>query len=225
MEKHIGTLGSLRYITLLPDEYNEKRPYPVIILLHGYGSSMDDLCSVAPYISSTDYIYVCPNGPIQVPIGPLVKGFAWMRISQPSPLPEDPSNEDNIMGLLAAVTAKYTVQENQIILGGFSQGAMVTYQIGLPSPDIFLGLVALSGRIQDTEEISKELPELRTQPIFIAHGSQDNIIPLEHARSSKDFLVEYGYSPTYNEYQMSHQITMSVIADLKTWIHQTLAGL
>ena len=68
----------------------------------------------------------------------------------------------------------------------------------------------------------ERLPEERAQPIFIAHGLRDNI---ERAQSSRDFLAAEGYAPTYNEYDMAHEISREVIDDLVPWIHGVLPPL
>ena len=98
----------------------------------------------------------------------------------------------------------------------------MTYQVGLPRPGMFAGLAALSARIDEQEEILERLPDGRGQPIFIAHGVHDPLIPAEAGRESRDFLKQAGYEPTYYEYPMAHQITDEVIDDLSLWIRETL---
>ena len=98
----------------------------------------------------------------------------------------------------------------------------MTYQVGLPRPGMFAGLAALSARIDEQEEVLERLPDERSQPIFIAHGVHDPLIPVEAGRDSRDFLSRAGYDPTYHEYPMAHQITDDVIDDLSFWIRETL---
>ena len=89
-------------------------------------------------------------------------------------------------------------------------------------PDLFAGLVALSCSIRDQAEMRQQLPAERNQPIFIAHGLQDNI---EQARSSREFLEAEGYTPRYTEYNMGHEINQEVMGDLVPWIHGVLPPL
>ena len=86
----------------------------------------------------------------------------------------------------------------------------------------FAGLVALSCSIQYPDEMRRRLPAERNQPIFIAHGLQDNI---ERARSSRDFLEAEGYTPDYTEYNMGHEISIEVMNDLGPWIRRVLPPL
>ena len=91
----------------------------------------------------------------------------------------------------------------------------MAYTIGLSNPDKFAGLAILSSGISDPESLRARLPVQRNQQIFIAHGTEDNI---ERGRRSRDFLVEEGYSPSYHEYTMGHEITADVVQDLAEWI-------
>ena len=99
---------------------------------------------------------------------------------------------------------------------------MMTFQVGLPRPDLFAWLVALSGRIDDAQALEDRLPPERDQPVFIAHGTQDPLINVEQAREARDFLEAQGCRPNYYEYPMAHQITQEVLQDMVPWIHLTL---
>ena len=108
------------------------------------------------------------------------------------------------------------------MLLGFSQGGGLTYRFGLPRPDRFAGLAALSCSLRDPDAVKQSLPEVRDQNIFIAHGTQDNP---ERAQEASEFLKSEGYSPLYKEYNMGHEITQEVLDDLVPWIHQVLPPL
>ena len=222
MEKiqHQGT--ALKYITILPDDFTPQKAFPLIVLLHGYGSNMHDLAGLAQSLNSRGYIYVCPNAPILVPIGPAINGFAWTPLPGYRTSDDIRSAEEKLKAFIAEVMREHDAPPGQILLGGFSQGAVMTYQVGLPQPDLIAGLIALSGRIENTEKLEELLPKERTQPIFIAHGKSDAIITVDQARQSKRFLENHGYQPLYHEYQMAHEITGGVLKDLVPWIHQVL---
>ena len=130
--------------------------------------------------------------------------------------------ESKLSGLFEEVMEKHGVAPGNAILMGFSQGGSMTYRCGLSRPDLFAGIAALSCSIRDQDEMRRRLPAERAQPIFIAHGLRDNI---ERAQSSRDFLEAEGYTPTYNEYDMAHEINHEVIRDLAPWIHEVLPPL
>jgi phospholipase/carboxylesterase len=192
------------------------------VLLHGYGSNMHDLASLAPALDSQNYTYVCPNAPMSIPLGVNMKGFAW------APLPEERTEEhlqsahrlmDDFLGEVAEV---YGAEAGRILLGGFSQGGMMTFRVGLPSPGKLAGLFCLSGFLDNPDAVKANLPSRRDQPIFVVHGTQDTVIPVSAARKSVALLKEWGYAPEYHEYPMAHQVAPQVIDDLRTWMHWTL---
>ena len=213
---------SLRYLTIHPDGYSPQIDYPLIVLLHGFGASMDDLAGISPAIDREGYIYACPNGPLALDAGLGQMGYAW------TPRGGESTEEDarRAVGLLDVffeeVMEQYRVQPGRAILLGFSQGGGMTYRCGLPKPEVFAGLVALSSVMPDEAALMDDLPEERTQPIFIAHGVHDDLLPIERGRQALDFLQREGYSPQYKEYAMRHEISPEVLADLVPWINLVL---
>ncbi|MBM3924695.1 MAG: alpha/beta fold hydrolase [SAR202 cluster bacterium] len=222
MEKIRRQGKGLLYVSMLPEDYDPDRSYPLVVLLHGFGSNMHDLASLAPALDGKDFAYVCPNAPLSIPLGPNMKGFAW------APLPGERTEEHLkaaeklIAEFLDEASKEYKTPKGKILLGGFSQGGMMTFRVGLSAPDKLAGLFSLSGFIDNPDAVKASLPSQRDQPIFIAHGTEDTVIPVGGARKSAAFLREQGYNPEYHEYVMAHQVTPQVIDDLRVWMHRTL---
>jgi phospholipase/carboxylesterase len=148
-------------------------------------------------------------------------GFAWTTPGSNDPQ-QSLNAERKLDGFFQEVMEKHRVTPGRALLLGFSQGGGMTYRCGLGRPDLFAGLVALSCSIRDPEEMRQRLPAERNQPIFIAHGLQDNV---ERARSSREFLEAEGYTPDYTEYNMAHEISQEVMRDLVPWIQRVLPPL
>ena len=217
---------TLYYIAIEPDGYDPTRTYPMIILLHGFGAHMGDLASLAPAIDSTGYVYIFPNAPIAFDMGAGGTGYGW---TYPRQIPQElrrADDVDSVVDMLATlvdeVTEQYSTEPGQIILGGFSQGGMMTYRYGLPNPNLFKGLVVLSGVAPEEETMKGRLPEERTQPILVAHGSSDTVVAVQMARDTREFLEAEGYTPVYREYPMAHEISQQALADVSEWIRNTL---
>ena len=217
---------TLHYIAIEPDGYDPARKYPMIILLHGFGAHMGDLASLAPAIDPKGYVYIFPNAPIPFEIGASATGYGW---TYPRRIPQElrrADDVDSVVEMLATlvdeVTAQYAIEPGQIVLGGFSQGGMMTYRYGLPNPGLFKGLAALSAVAPDAETMRKMLPEDRSQPIFVGHGTSDMMITVQMARDTLEFLKAEGYAPVYQEYPMAHEISQQTLADLTEWIKKTL---
>ena len=220
VSEHTGE--TLRYLAVEPDGYGGDVRYPMIVLLHGFGANMRDLAGLCSAIGPEGYVYILPNGPLTVQLGPGMRGYAWTPPGEGSTSEDGERVQEMLEGLFVEVIDRYAVEPGQVLMGGFSQGGMMTYRLGLPKPDIFGGLAVLSSRIADAEELRPRLPAGRNQSILISHGTRDTIIPLEDARESKRFLESEGYRPQYTEYDMAHEISQDVMSDLVPWIHRVL---
>jgi phospholipase/carboxylesterase len=214
--------SSLEYLTVFPDDYEVGQPYPMIICLHGRGSDMRDLAGLAPAIDQRGYLYVCPNAPVTIAIGPGFTGRAWY---EPGGDPTPAAMEQALTaldGVVRDVFARYRVAAGQATLLGFSQGGAMTYRYGMLRPELFAGLVILSGALRNPEALLPHLPATRDQPLFIAHGTHDPVVSVDLSRDAVDFLEAQGYRPLYREYPMGHEINLEVINDLTPWIHDVL---
>ncbi len=214
---------SLRYVAVEPDDYNPDIRYPVVILMHGYGASMADLASLSPAISPAGYVFIYPNGPLEVQIGPGMMGYSWTPRGGSDSQHDAVRTDEMLEDLFEDVIQGYDVAPGDMVLGGFSQGGMMTYRMGLPNPERFAGLIILSGKVSEPETVRPRLPKDRSQPIFVAHGTSDAMISVEDARESLEFLEGEAYAPEYHEYSMGHEITQELLDDLVPWLKRVLA--
>jgi phospholipase/carboxylesterase len=219
----VASRGStLEYLTVYPDQYEAGQPYPVIVCLHGFGADMRDLAGLAPAIDPTGYLYICPNAPLTISIGPGYSGRAWYErgaSASPETLERALTGLDT---LIHEVCAQSLAIPGQVLLLGFSQGGAMTYHYGLPRPEMFAGLVVLSGALRNPNSLLPHLPPTRDQRVFVAHGTEDPMIAVDWSREAVSFLEAQRYQPTYREYPMGHEISFAVLNDLIPWIHATL---
>ncbi len=215
--------NNLHYILVKPEGFAPNGSYPLLVFLHGFGASMYDLASLAPALDATGYVYAFPNAPHTVNLGFGSNGYSW---SADRPGVQPTSESRNVEALLDATVAEVIAatgaRPGNIGLGGFSQGAGLTLKHGLLRPETFAALTVLSGFFRDAETIKPLLPAQHTQPIFLVHGRQDQMIPLAQAHETKSFLETAGYPVEYHEYDMPHTITDAVLADLIPWLHEKL---
>jgi len=209
---------TLKHLVIYPDNYVSTKLYPIVILLHGFGSNMHDLAAMAPHIDDKNYIYACPNAPLNVDLGLGRRGFAWASIGTPVSKNEYLNSQDILLSFIEELTDSLGTPKNQVILGGFSQGAMMTYRLGIPRPKYFAGLVALGGLLEAEFVPVNKTFVAKEQPIFIAHGTLDTVIPIESARTAKSRLEQVGFRPTYKEYPISHAINHDILNDLSSWL-------
>ena len=214
----------LNYILVTPDDFAVEAGYPLIVLLHGFGANMQDLANLAPYIDETGYVYAFPNAPFTVELGPGFTGYSWATgrpgMSQPT---VDTADVDAMLdAFMEQVLAETGASAGKAVLGGFSQGGGLTLRYGLPRSEMFAGLAVLSGFFRDQEATQERLPSERTQRVFVAHGTVDNVVAIDGGRANKAFLESAGYDFEYHEYPMAHEISPDEITDLRRWLHETL---
>ncbi len=226
-ERHDGR--SLPFLTALPDDYDPAISYPLVIMLHGFGAHMGDLAGLAPAIEDKGYVYACPNAPLTFDFGGGYTGYGWMpRQNVASPEEVQAAREQSealLEDFFEEAFEKLNTTMGKVALLGFSQGGAMTYRCGLKSPDVFAGLVALSAAVFDPEILRPRLPENRSQPVFVAHGTRDMQIDVETARATRTFLEAEGYQPEYREYNMGHEIPLEVLQDLIPWLTGVLPPL
>jgi len=209
---------TLKHLVIYPENYVPNKLYPVVILLHGFGSNMHDLAAIAPHIDDDNYIYACPNAPVPIDLGLGRRGFAWASLGTPLSKNEYLNSQDMLLSFIRELTDSLGTHTNQVVLGGFSQGAMMTYRLGIPRPQHFAGLVALGGLLDDEAIPANQTFIQKDQPIFIAHGTLDTVIPIESARDAKCRLETVGFAPTYKEYPIAHEINHDILTDLGYWL-------
>ena len=214
--------GTLPWLAVSPASHDPDRGYPLLILLHGFGASMYDLADLAPSISATGYVYAFPNGPAPIDVGGGQVGYGWTTPGGFADPAEAQRGEAQLDECITEIFATLGERPGNVVLLGFSQGGGIAYRYGLPRPQIFSGVVALSASFPREDAFPDRLPILRTQPLFVAHGTEDPVVPVEAGRSSQQKLVGLGYEPSYHEYRMGHEIRQAVIDDLVTWLNIVL---
>ena len=212
----------LRYLAIWPDDYDREANYPLVIMLHGFGANMQDLMFLAPSISTSGYIYLCPNAPLSFNMGLGRVGFGWTPPRDEATTADLEEADFRLSGFFDAMHDELNATPGETILLGFSQGGAMTYRCGLPRPETFRGLVALSASAHDPEDLKQTLPSERKQPIFAAHGRCDRPEAVERAQATQEFLRGEGYQPDYQEYDMGHEIPGVVLRDLAPWISKVL---
>ena len=220
MKSSVDQGSSLEYLTVFPDDYVEGKPYPLVILLHGFGANKDDLSGLASVIDRTRYLYVLPDAPLAAADDPTIR--AWYERGgkeSPEAVREALAALDEFVG---EAIARFRVPPGRTLLAGFSQGGAMSLRYGLPRPDLFAGIAVLSGSLRRVEDLGAGLPPERKQPIFVAHGRHDSMVPFEWSQDLVAFLESQGYQPSYKTYAIDHEISPALVSDLRNWINTVL---
>ena len=161
-----------------------------ILLLHGYGGDGKDISVLTlnwrKHMPNT--IFICPNGHETCEINPI--GFQWFDLTKDDTnyiLNESLKAEKKLNKFLDEVKEEYSLDNERIILSGFSQGCMMSINIGLTSQKPFSSIVGFSGKIINKENL-KSRRKTSTDTLLI-HGDMDDIVSPSHLLEAKDFLI------------------------------------
>ena len=184
---------TLNTITLEP--LSKKKPKNAIILCHGYGGDGKDISILAGYWRTylPDTIFICPDAPERCAASPT--GYQWFDLLDQSPdqiLSKSLVAESKLNELIDEVLKKNNLISNQVIIGGFSQGCMLTLQTGIKRKDTINSIIGYSGKIINAEHLSKNL---NSRPnILLMHGEQDQIVTVDAFLEAKDFFGKNNYA-------------------------------
>lgn len=196
-------------------------PHPTILALHGWGASGMDLLGLAPYLGGGRFLVLCPQGRIEVPMGPMV-GYGWFPLTLGAP--PDPAafaaGVSDARRFVDAAVARYPVDPNKLVVLGFSQGGLVAYALALSDPQRFAALVALSSWLPDA--VAQTLPAAAREglPTLVHHGSRDELIDVTRGRQSVERLRTLQVPVTYREFDMGHEISAASLTDLAGWLQE-----
>ena len=161
-----------------------------IILLHGYGGDGKDISMLTlnwkRFLPNT--IFLCPDGHEECKINPT--GFQWFDLTKDDPiyiLEESKKAENKLQKYIEEVKSEYNLNNSQICLSGFSQGCMMSINLGLTSEKQYSCIVGFSGKIINQDNL-KERINNSTDTLLI-HGDVDQVVPSIHLLEAKDFLI------------------------------------
>ena len=197
-------------------------PEGALVLSHGRGADERDLFTLLDALDpGRRLLGVTPRGPLALPPG----GAHWYAVKQigyPDPDTFRPTYE-SLSGWLDALLGEHGIDHSRLVLGGFSQGTVMSYALALgrgrPRP---AGIVALSGFMPTVEGFDLDLSGAAGLPVAIGHGTQDPMIGVEWARSARERLEAAGADVLYRESAMGHQIDPSFLAELPGWLTAAL---
>ena len=178
----------LESIVIKPEEGVEIKN--AIILLHGYGGDAKDISMLAlnwkRHMPNT--VFICPNGHEPCAINP--SGFQWFDLTKDDTnyiVDQSIKAEDKIKLFINEIKREFNLDNNQICLSGFSQGCMMSLNVGLTSAEKFLCIVGFSGKIIDQNNLKLRIKN--STDTLLIHGDADQVVPSTYLLEAKDFLI------------------------------------
>lgn len=205
-------------------EYKIKEPSiktkkaPTIILLHGVGSNEADLFRLANSFPEEAYV-ISARAPYQF----RPNAFGWYEVDFSTGKPvynkaQAEKSKELIVQFIDQLVEKYELIEDEIYLAGFSQGAIMSYSVAISYPEKVKGIVALSGRMLEEDQVLLRKRQNLNVAVFIAHSEQDNVLPYTHAEKAKELLEHKATRFSFNIHQAGHSIDAKVIKKFNDWM-------
>lgn len=211
-------------LSYLEQTQGDARNQPLVIFLHGFGSNEEDLFGIKDALPST-WTYLSVRAPM--PVEP--RGYRWFT-KTPGDGDYDGVTADLhssarlIEDFVVKATAKYHTMSDRVFLVGFSQGAIMSYEVGLRRPELMRGIAALSGSVLPVLKAElKPDAALGKLAIFIGHGTLDQALPYASGTRANEVLEGLGLKPEFHGYPgMNHTISEAEVQDLKAWLEKSI---
>ncbi|MBA2251093.1 MAG: hypothetical protein H0W13_00085 [Nitrospirales bacterium] len=175
---------TFRYGLYVPSNYELSKPYALVICLHGAGFTGDAYLERWQTRLDEGYLVACPTLP---------QGNWWTREAA-----------DVVLATLRVVQSRYHVDPNRIFLTGMSNGGIGVYLVGSHYAPLFAGLAPMASGLDDV--LLPFLQNLRHTPVYLIHGAQDQVMPVELSRTIAQELSRLGYPFTYREHDRTHPV-------------------
>ena len=164
-----------------------------VILLHGYGGDGKDISMLSlnwkRHMPNT--VFICPNGHEVCQINP--SGFQWFDLTKDDPdyiLEQSIKAENKIQNFINEIKQEFNLTNNKICLAGFSQGCMLSLNVGLITEEKFSCIVGFSGKIIDQNNLKGRIKNF--SDVLLIHGDADQVVPSTYLLEAKDFLIRNG---------------------------------
>ena len=202
----------------------EGEPAGALVLLHGRGADENDLFPLLDILDpERRLVGASARGPLSLPPGG-AHWYAVKAIGFPDPGTFH-STFPRLTGWVDDLLDEHGVDHERLVLGGFSQGTVMSYSVGLaqgrPAP---AGIVGLSGFIPTVDDFSVDLADRSGLRVAIGHGTADPVIGIEWGRDAHDRLVGAGADVLYEEHSGGHGIDPGFLRRLPAWVAETVGA-
>jgi phospholipase/carboxylesterase len=200
-----------------------------LIMLHGYGANNDDLAPIGPFLNKqlTNQIdWYFPQGPVDLAMSPFFESRAWFHIDviamqqaiaqgRPRQLADKlPAGLEEAAKMIFDLVDKIKPNYEKIIIGGFSQGAMLSVECALTRPELFSKVILWSGNLLCSDrwsDLAKKAAEKNKIYFFQSHGEQDPVLSFEGAQGLRNLLTGAGHLVDFNSFHGQHEIPQDIL--------------
>lgn len=184
---------------------------PSVVLLHGYGGDEHNMIGIEDRLPDDLHAFGV-RGPFEVS-----NGYAWFPGSSRS-RGGFQRGIDQLAAFVRGLPEEYDVAPDRIGLYGFSQGAMASLAALVDYPDLLRWVAALNGYLPGSHDDPELVSNARGEPVFVAAGEEDTVIPPENAERTADLLADAGADVTFRTYPVGHRMIGREFRDISNWL-------
>jgi len=217
---HEAASSGFVHCVRIPPGADDESPVPVVVMLHGWGGD-ESVMWIFRQAIPPDAAIITPRAPLELENN----GYAWFYRDDPLHLTDPESLVaaiEKVEDFLTRLPQLYPVDPARLVLIGFSQGAAVSNSLVMARPELVTGVALLSGMGFQLPELIPQVMSLAELPVFIAHGTRDEIVPLSAAQQALETYKQLGAEVTYGEYNVGHKMHTQGIKDLRAWVEEVL---
>ena len=202
-------------------------PKGSVIWMHGLGADCWDFVSIVKELGLPDELplrFIFPQAPtraITINGGHKMPGWYDIAMNELERKPDEAGIRESQTAIDVLIENEIArgIDADKIILAGFSQGGAIALQVGLRNKHQLAGILALSTYLTLGDSLAREKSIANANiPILMAHGTQDPVVPLTLAKSSRDTLAANGYKVEWHEYPMPHSVCAEEVEEIGAWI-------
>ena len=202
----------LKYLISVPEKAQKLKNLKIIFFMHGYGDSMNGISQICNFLNPNN-VYVFLNAPFKMNISFDFEGYRWFEF--PLDYEEFKFSQEAINYSIDEIISELNLNFHEIFIGGFSQGGMMTLHNNYKGR--LDGLIILGSRLVHRDS---EFNLNKNNRIFMSHGVNDVVIPIEEAKSTVKFLKEKINDVFYKEFPIGHELSPDQLSELNKWINR-----
>lgn len=212
-----GQINDLYYVAKAPEKLTTNAP--AILFLHGYGSNENDLFALAPQMPGNYYVFS-----LRAPFKIGADQYQWYEIKRTTGsieinFEQEEQSRKKLISFIDELVIKYKLNKSKIIVAGFSQGGILAEAIGLTAPEKVAGVACFSGRfLQELKPLIKSKALLQNKKIFLAHGTQDQLLTINLAEENYKVLTALGLKVRYKKDDIGHSISAILLKEFNLWL-------
>jgi phospholipase/carboxylesterase len=213
---HCEEKGIHPFAMFAPMDYESNYAYPLIVWLHGPNDDERQLQQIMPLLSMRNYVAVGPRG-TQVRKGR--DGYSWGQSPTSVALAEQ-----SVFDSIEAAMGRYHIAPRRIFLAGLEGGGTLAYRIVARSPDRFAGILSIGGSFPEDGQPLARLSDLRRVPLFVAHGRDSQLYPVEKLCDDLRLMHSAGLSITLRQYSCGDELNTQMLHDMDVWMMEIVNG-